>query len=157
MTIWDSICHSQWFKQTSIVSFSFLHSFLHSIPSAFLHYSILLSPPSVPPPTVIFAVSSPCILVRSYLSALCQSTLRPRSPSCSLLPRHPRRPFSPSPLPLSPSPLPLPLAPPPPLPTNTRRQRQQILFLNKNDIFERKIKTSDVKTFFPVRLLFLFF
>lgn len=28
----------------------------------------------------------------------------------------------------------------------------QILFLNKNDLFERKIQTSDIKSFFPVSL-----
>lgn len=28
----------------------------------------------------------------------------------------------------------------------------QILFLNKNDLFERKIRTSDIKSFFPVSL-----
>ena len=28
----------------------------------------------------------------------------------------------------------------------------QILFLNKNDLFEQKIQTSDIKNFFPVRL-----
>ena len=27
----------------------------------------------------------------------------------------------------------------------------QILFLNKNDLFERKVLTSEIKNFFPVR------
>ena len=30
------------------------------------------------------------------------------------------------------------------------RWRGQILFLNKNDLFEKKIEHSDIKTFFPV-------
>ena len=69
MTIWDSICHSQWFKQTSIV--------------------------------------------RPF--SLSNSSHQADFMSC----------------------------------------RVQILFLNKNDLFEKKIPTSDIKNFFPVRgLLF---
>ena len=64
MTIWDSICHSQWFKQTSIVI---------SFPPYHKKYELLINRPS-----------------------------------------------------------------------------DQILFLNKNDLFERKILTSDIKSFFPV-------
>lgn len=64
MTIWDSICHSQWFKSTSIVC----------------HY----------------ALTSDCV---------------------------------------SSSPL------------------SQILFLNKNDLFEAKVEHSDIKNFFPVRAI----
>ena len=62
MTIWDSICHSQWFKQTSIVRVS-------------------------------------VELVEMSLTSF------------------------------------------------------QILFLNKNDLFQRKIPHSDIKNFFPVRML----
>ena len=60
MTIWDSICHSQWFKQTSIVGM-----LMHE-PEQFMNGT------------------------------------------------------------------------------------SQILFLNKNDLFEKKIEHSDIKTFFPV-------
>ena len=66
MTIWDSICHSQWFKQTSIVR---------------LHFSFVAST---------------------------------HSPSFS-----------------------------------------QILFLNKEDLFDQRIKHSDVKNFFPVGCYYL--
>ena len=66
MTIWDSICHSQWFKQTSIVNHLLAY---------FKNYESLINDPS-----------------------------------------------------------------------------DQILFLNKNDLFERKIPTSDIKSFFPVSL-----
>jgi guanine nucleotide-binding protein subunit alpha, other len=65
MTIWDSICHSQWFKQTSIVRKPFVFDFLQA-----------------------------------------------RSEEGDLL--------------------------------------RQILFLNKNDLFEQKIPHSDIKNFFPV-------
>ena len=69
MTIWDSICHSQWFKQTSIVK---------RFPPYHKKCEILINCPS-----------------------------------------------------------------------------DQILFLNKNDLFERKILTSDIKSFFPVSLALL--
>lgn len=66
MTIWDSICHSQWFKQTSIVN--------------------------------------------------CFPSLSQKNDDELLI----------------------------------NRSSDQILFLNKNDIFERKILTSNIKSFFPV-------
>ena len=31
--------------------------------------------------------------------------------------------------------------------------RLQILFLNKDDLFVKKVQTSDIKNFFPVRRL----
>jgi len=67
MTIWDSICHSQWFKKTSIVRRIFPRLLIGLF-------------------TFLFLVS-------------------------------------------------------------------QILFLNKNDIFHRKIPVSNIKTFFPVSLV----
>ena len=64
MTIWDSICHSQWFKQTSIVGIY-----------ARIYHGV----------GVVLIVAA------------------------------------------------------------------QILFLNKNDLFEKKVQHSDIKNFFPVR------